>query len=68
MLTHAMAFEDELRRIIGEQIEGAKDRLVSAPFDSIGGFEAIRGEIRAYVEVLSAIEEAKKRVDKRMNA
>lgn len=67
MLTNANLFEQELRKILNEQIEKARDRLETAPFDSIGGFESVRGEVRAYREMANTIiDEAKSNVEKRV--
>lgn len=67
MITTADLFEKELRRIIGEQIEEAKERLTGSPFDTIGGFEHVRGEIRALRRIDEYINEAKSIVEKRVN-
>lgn len=66
VLTTTNLFEQELRKILKEQIEGAKDRLVSSPFETIGGFEKVRGEIFAYNIIVDMIDEAKSNVEKRL--
>lgn len=65
MLTNAILFERELRRLVSEEIARLKENLTTVPEDTRGpnSISYLQGSISALRGIDDLIEEAKKRSD-----
>jgi len=55
MQTYSSLFEHELKKLIEEEIEKARDRLEINTYEDMGQFKYVMGQISAYRMLLSEI-------------
>lgn len=53
MQTYSSLFEHELRKLIAEEIEKARDKLEINTYEDVGQFKYVMGQISAYKMLLS---------------
>lgn len=63
MQTFSTLFDRELNRIIAEEINRLKNQLAHNTYERVDEFRYVMGQVAAYENMSSLIEEAKKSAD-----